>query len=371
MRKIALFSDIHGNFCALKSILEDINKNRFDDVICLGDLVGIGPDSSLCLKEIIDSNVIMLLGNHELYQTRGVNIDNLSEEVIEHEKWVNSNLDSNDLAFLKECKLQYEILENGKLFSFSHFFIKGQEDYPFYPLSIVNDGSISSICKNISCDYFFFGHEHNSFMINNEHGSFYCLGSSGCTNSNITFYTVLEIYDDEVKVYKKYLKYDRSSFESVLMDNDYPALSFISKTFFDIDLKKITKEKSCGAVVYKKESDVLFLVLQHKKGHYSFPKGHVEDGETEVETAVREIKEETNLDVEIDEDFRFISSYYPKFNVLKDVVFFVGEAKSFDIVVQEKEISNANWYSYEDAINLITYDRDKELLKEAYKYLLK
>lgn len=371
MRKIALFSDIHGNLYALKSILEDINKNRFDDVICLGDLIGIGPESSLCLKEIIDSNVIMLLGNHELYQVRGVDIDNLSIDIVEHERWVNSQLDEEDLDYLKGRSLQHDILENGKLFSFSHFFVKDDNDYPFYPLSIIKDGSINSVCKDISSDYFFFGHEHNSFTINNENGVFCCLGSSGCTNSNITFYTVLEIYDDYINVYKKYLKYNRSAFESVLMDCNYPAVSFISKNFFDIDLKKISKEKSCGAVVYRKESDVEFLILQHKKGHYSFPKGHVEDDETEVETAIREIKEETNLDVLIDDNFRFVSSYYPKFNVLKDVVFFVGEAKSFDIVVQEKEVSNARWYTYEEAFNLITYDRDKELLKEAYKYLLK
>ena len=60
----------------------------------------------------------------------------------------------------------------------------------------------------------------------------------------------------------------------------------------------MTREKSCGAVVYKIENDdIRILIEKMKLGHYSIPKGHVENNETEIETALREIKEETNLDV--------------------------------------------------------------------------
>ena len=57
-------------------------------------------------------------------------------------------------------------------------------------------------------------------------------------------------------------------------------------------------EKSCGAIIFDKDK---ILVIQQKEGHWGFPKGHVEEGETEVETAIREIKEETNLDVNEDD----------------------------------------------------------------------
>ncbi|MBQ7646054.1 MAG: NUDIX domain-containing protein [Clostridia bacterium] len=57
-------------------------------------------------------------------------------------------------------------------------------------------------------------------------------------------------------------------------------------------------ERSCGAVVYKRtDKRVLYLIEHMARGHVSLPKGHVEDGETEEQTARREIKEETNLDV--------------------------------------------------------------------------
>ena len=54
-------------------------------------------------------------------------------------------------------------------------------------------------------------------------------------------------------------------------------------------------EKSCGAVVYDIHNDYPFVVVEYmKKGHVSLPKGHMEEGETEEETAAREILEETN-----------------------------------------------------------------------------
>ena len=58
------------------------------------------------------------------------------------------------------------------------------------------------------------------------------------------------------------------------------------------------KEKSCGAIVYRKyHGNTEILLIKHiNSGHWSFPKGHVERGETEVQTAHREILEETNID---------------------------------------------------------------------------
>jgi 8-oxo-dGTP pyrophosphatase MutT (NUDIX family) len=129
------------------------------------------------------------------------------------------------------------------------------------------------------------------------------------------------------------------------------------------------KEKSCGAVIYKKEDDYSFLILKHNSGHYSFPKGHVENNESEIDTAIREIKEETNLNVIIDGDFRVVNTYSPKEGIVKDVVFFVAKAISYDVVVQEEEIDSIDWYSYDEALDIITYDSDKKILIDVYKYL--
>ena len=132
------------------------------------------------------------------------------------------------------------------------------------------------------------------------------------------------------------------------------------------------KEKSCGAVVYKfQNNQLLFLLIKSKKGHhYSFPKGHVENNETEIETALREIKEETNLDVIVDTNYRSVITYSPAENVMKDVVYFVatptGEEK---VIPQVEEVSSAKWLYYSQALKQITHENEKNVLIKAYEYL--
>lgn len=134
------------------------------------------------------------------------------------------------------------------------------------------------------------------------------------------------------------------------------------------------KDKSCGAVVYKFiNDDIYVLLVKHNAGHWSFPKGGVMSGEEEVETAIREIKEETNLDVVIDSNFRFINTYsyknYLGKDVGKDVIYFVGYPVCDDIVVQTEELSDVKWYKLDNAYNVITYDGDKEVLRKAIDYI--
>lgn len=125
-------------------------------------------------------------------------------------------------------------------------------------------------------------------------------------------------------------------------------------------------EKSCGAIVLDGGK---ILVIQQAEGHWGFPKGHVEEGETEVQTAIREIKEETNYDVEINEDYRYVETYSPKEGIEKDVVFFVAKKVAGDMRPQEEEVQNILWLTYEETLERLTYDNSKEILKRAWKDL--
>lgn len=126
------------------------------------------------------------------------------------------------------------------------------------------------------------------------------------------------------------------------------------------------KEKSCGIVVF--DGDKVLLVF-HNLGHYGIPKGHVEKGETEEETAVREVKEETNCDAKIIPGFREVITYSPKPNVMKDVVFFVGEALTTDLKPQEEETSDVFFINKSESLKTITHKEEREVLEKAIKFM--
>ncbi|MCL2013919.1 MAG: NUDIX domain-containing protein [Oscillospiraceae bacterium] len=133
------------------------------------------------------------------------------------------------------------------------------------------------------------------------------------------------------------------------------------------------QEKSCGAIVYRKfHGNIELLVVKHAKGeHWSFPKGHTETGETEIETAVREIREETGIDVIVDNTFRETVNYMPKKNFEKQVVYFLAKAQNFDFNPQASEISEIKWIEISRSHDILTYDNDKQIVNRAKKIIQK
>ena len=112
--------------------------------------------------------------------------------------------------------------------------------------------------------------------------------------------------------------------------------------------------------------NIEILLIKHiNSGHWSFPKGHVEGDETELETARREIKEETGLDVILDQTFRETVSYSPRRDTQKVVVYFLALARNYDYVPQEEEIAEIRWVDIVRASHMLTYENDKTIVNKA------
>ena len=129
-------------------------------------------------------------------------------------------------------------------------------------------------------------------------------------------------------------------------------------------MNDLKKEKACGCVIIEKNK---VLLIQQTEGHWGFPKGHVEVGETEIETALREVKEETNLDVKINENKKYTIEYITDKGTLKQVIFFIAKKISGNEKYQESEIKSMKWMTFEDAIKTITYDNTRELFSKILK----
>jgi len=126
-------------------------------------------------------------------------------------------------------------------------------------------------------------------------------------------------------------------------------------------------EKSCGALVVRREGENYYiLMIRHKpKGNRSFPKGHMEAGETEYATALREVMEETSSQIAIVSDFRATVNYSPSPGVMKEVVYFLAFTTSPDVRPREGEIAEVEWIPLAEAEECLTHENDKTVFRAA------
>ena len=130
-------------------------------------------------------------------------------------------------------------------------------------------------------------------------------------------------------------------------------------------------EKSCGAVCAWSEGGrrQVLMVRHIAGGRWAFPKGHVEAGESEPQTALREVLEETGVRVILLPEFRFVTNYSPVKGTMKKVVYFAARACSNAATPQPGEIEEARFFDAEEAMSRLTYPADKHLLRRVLKYL--
>lgn len=165
------------------------------------------------------------------------------------------------------------------------------------------------------------------------------------------------------------------------LDEVRPVVAPIGEIFYEPELRKLLGklknvklksisclyEKSCGAIIFHKtKQNTKILLVKNNNGRYwSFPKGHIEEGENEQQTAIREIKEETGLDVTIFDGFREISEYCPFGKIRKRVVFFLAQAFTDNVKIQEEEIDSYIWVDLQQARKMCTYDNDLRIIEKA------
>lgn len=127
----------------------------------------------------------------------------------------------------------------------------------------------------------------------------------------------------------------------------------------------LRKEKSCGCIIIKNRK--VLLVYEKNRNFWGFPKGHMEKGENEIQTALREVKEEVGLDVEIDINKRYTLNYIIRDEIDKTTVLYVATPKNEKIKIQESEIEYIKWCDFNEALNTITFDNWKEMFKKVIK----
>lgn len=134
----------------------------------------------------------------------------------------------------------------------------------------------------------------------------------------------------------------------------------------------MTYEYSCGAVVFTRvDGEPRYLMIREKAGHWGCPKGHMEAGETEEETALREIFEETGVRVTLLEGFRAVTEYVLRdlIDTSKRVTFFLAEFRQQELRLQETEVASFALVPYDEAMALLVHEDAKQILTDAHAFL--
>jgi len=146
-------------------------------------------------------------------------------------------------------------------------------------------------------------------------------------------------------------------------------------------------EKSAGAVIFHRQPNgkIEYLLLEHRKGFFAFPKGLVEENETPEETAKREVKEETGIEdfvstpgfketekffFKVKYDYQLERGWKKGESVFKIVTFFLVEAKNQKVKISEEHIGY-KWLLYKEALEQLTFKNAKEILRKANEFLMK
>ncbi len=146
----------------------------------------------------------------------------------------------------------------------------------------------------------------------------------------------------------------------------------MSKTISEFGEQLLFSEKSCGAVVFLKSSEVKYLLLRYGAGHWDFVKGNVEPNESEKDTVIRELEEETGI-----VDGRFIDNFREKIEyfyrrqgatIHKEVIFFLIKTQTEKVKLSFEHVGYT-WLNYQHAVKQLTFKNAKNVLQKARELL--
>jgi len=130
------------------------------------------------------------------------------------------------------------------------------------------------------------------------------------------------------------------------------------------------KEISAGAIVYTKIEDrIYYLLIRDFHGNVGFPKGHLEPGETRQMAALREIREETGLNTDLDDCFEEELNYTMPNGIDKCSVYFVAYFENQEPVKQVEEVDEIYLLPYEETLDRLTFENMRDVFVKAHKYI--
>lgn len=166
--RIAIFSDIHGNYHALQAVLEAIDKESPDLVICCGDVVGYGARPNECVNEIRDREIPVIAGNHDHACLMLTDISNFNDIAKAAVIWTKDVLTEENVAFLRQMPLTIKDPANDLYYVHASPKDPGEWNY------VLTMGEARTNFNYFTERICFIGHSHQPFIIENDKDDLVC-----------------------------------------------------------------------------------------------------------------------------------------------------------------------------------------------------
>lgn len=227
--KIAVISDIHGNYEALKKVMEDMGQFEIDEIYCLGDVVSLGHQTNEVLAVLSEmENLTLITGNHDDEVMKA--LKDMKSEVSgpehNHHLWVSRHIDPKYIHMLEGLPLTIEKRVAGHKILLTHYHLDGCryrsiERFPSL-------GFLEEIYGQEAYSVVLYGHDHITQHFKTSGPVMVNPGALGVTDTAFAPYVILELKDDgAMKTIFRSVPYDRRQFIEGLKRENPPALDFI------------------------------------------------------------------------------------------------------------------------------------------------
>ena len=243
MVKFAILTDVHGNFDALQTVLDDIDRREdINKIFNLGDNIGVGHETNKVLDEIFDrDDMEIIAGNHDEAVMSIVNDtpypEDLKDKFYEHHQWIESHLDEDYYDRLNELPRVIEKTFNHKKVLFIHYEIPNEQlttpidGQPYSPIVEHSEEKIKALFEDKQADLIVFGHNHTVHLYDDKSTVYFNPGSVGLNNGAYAVYGIVTIDENEFSIERVKVPYDNEEFIRGFDEKQVPAKALIFDKF--------------------------------------------------------------------------------------------------------------------------------------------
>lgn len=231
--KIGIFTDIHGNLPALEKSIERFQELKCDEIIHLGDMIGIGPYPKECLELSLSiKEMKFIMGNHDYWYCNGLPTPNeMNNGELSHHKWIHNEIGESYKESVKAWKLniEYEYYQNKKI-TFRHYGLNKEKSLFKSIIKNPTAKELDEIFEDVESEIIFYGHEHQS-SDKKGRSRYVNLGSAGCFDKPKSRIGILEIQADKLILRKESLEYNDKKLLKEFEKRKVPERDFILNVF--------------------------------------------------------------------------------------------------------------------------------------------